>query len=82
MNQMIDRVARAMHGNRYEWAEFNEEQKELWFSMARVGIEAMREPTDEMLDAEIEGAEPLRKACLDDYSAKRVYQLMIDAALK
>jgi hypothetical protein len=49
---------------------------------AREILAAMREPTEAMLDAELEEGTPLRQTFLDDYSETRVYQVMIDAALK
>jgi hypothetical protein len=49
--------------------------------IARAAIAAMREPTAEMLEAEIEVGEPLGKTFLDDYSPTRIYQVMIDAVL-
>jgi hypothetical protein len=79
MNEMIERVAQAMHGNRYEWPrpEFAEHRED-YRAMARKAIEAMREPTEAMLDA-IEA--PPGVSQWRDY-AERDWHVMIDAALK
>lgn len=93
MSEMIERVARAsfkcwrdrmdelnLHmdkGRRFE--DMNENELEFAYMNARAMIEAMREPTDEMIQAGYinEGSSGVDK----DY-IKEVYELMIDAALK
>lgn len=82
MSEMIERVARKMAGQYMIDDGFGEdsrrgaEQGEMWKNFrasARAAIEAMREPTEAMIDAAYEHA-------LDE-NAKGVWQDMIDAAL-
>ena len=68
---MIERVARALY-NDYDWAK-EKGMISLMHNTAKTAIEAMREPTEKMIDA---GAYDL------DMTIKTQYQNMIDAALK
>lgn len=85
---MIERVARAMYSSTpssYEWGMQNG-MKELMHNTAKLAIAAMREPTEEMLDA----GKPIVYECmslepgegLDENPALPTWQAMIDAALK
>ena len=71
MSEMVERVARAMAERAgFSWEHCTQEQ---WKSDARAGIEAMREPTKEMVRAaEANAGAPYTYA----------YRDMIDAALK
>jgi hypothetical protein len=76
MNEMIERVARAIAERRfgssgkYMWQD--------WTTEAEAAIEAMLEPTEEMVDAGREGGE----VNIDfDFNAAACWQAMIDAAL-
>lgn len=72
---MVERVARAIARAEplcLPWDEISEIQKTLFRTAARAAIEAMREPTEAMVDATFVFAnEP----------AAAVYNAMIDAAL-
>jgi hypothetical protein len=77
---MIERVARAIYrtlafGNELDKAE--KEIQTLYKNIAKAAIEAMREPTYEML-------EPVTNAdgCFKAIDPKKAYQVIIDAALK
>lgn len=53
MNEMIERVAEAMHNCIYaepkvQWSELHEDSRAVVRRIARVAIEAMRDPTDAM----------------------------------
>lgn len=69
MSEMVERVALAIPGS-------NDSTNILSIhrDRARLAIEAMREPTDEMIEggSQIEGVSP----------AKRIWHTMIDEALK
>lgn len=84
MNEMIERVARAI--TKYpdkpkEWDDYSPIAQEIFRTIARLAIEAMREPTEGMCERAFE-------ADLSDYEddALRyfadIWQEMIDAALK
>lgn len=80
MNEMVDRVARAMHGadGIKSFASFDDESAgNQWDyrSMARAAIAAMREPTEAMMQA--------AHIIIGDLAdQKRSWQYAIDAALK
>jgi hypothetical protein len=76
MSEMAERVARAMHGNRYEWPrpEFAEHRED-YREMARRAIAAMREPTEAMLNA-------ANSEEVGHPWATLAWRAMIDAALK
>jgi hypothetical protein len=62
-----------------EWREREwQEQKDMWMRAARAAIEAMREPTDAMVDAAL-SATGIYEDGSNDYLVH--YQSMIDAAL-
>lgn len=87
---LIQQVAKALHRAHYErgrrlypqgaWEALDRFERESWLYSARASIEAMREPTEEMVE---------EAAYMDDHSgssvgqslATRVYRAMIDAAL-
>lgn len=82
MSEMIERVAKAI----YDSHEFKKgwehpDTKRLWHEFmraeARAAIEAMREPTDEMLEASHYGEAPR-----EPNSHYEVWKYMIDTALK
>lgn len=54
MSEVIERVARALYvkewGDIYKW-EDNTTDQPYWCDQARAAIEALREPTPEMIDA-------------------------------
>ncbi len=75
---MVERVARALYENasgdilawkHEEWSETNEFVKGAFCTMARAALEAMRDPTDEML------------AAGDENGLLEIWHRMIDAAL-
>jgi len=72
MNEMVDRVATVIskeQGILFE--SLPEMYREIWRTKARAAIGAMREPTDDMLEAGF-----------GEGSAKLVWQDMIDEALR
>lgn len=84
---MIERIARAMcEADGFEWfprsfaetanGDTPEEQREYWRDKARVAIEEMREPTDEMGNGLPDSYQP------GSHSAREIYQVMIDEALR
>jgi hypothetical protein len=74
MTEMIERVARAMCDERCDWGcRF---VREYWITAARAAIEAMREPTDAMLEFRLFFGSG--EAC---QWAPHVWRAMIDAAL-
>lgn len=86
---MIERVARAMCAddsphNDWDSRDMSDFTRDAWRKMAKAAIEAMREPTDEMIAAgEAEFFEHLPEA--RDWTlsyTKTAYEAMIDAALK
>ena len=72
MSEMIERVA---HAIRVEFTGmFKEDQAPAYERLARAAIEALREPTEEMLIAS--------EVDLNDFDVAAVWSVMIDAALK
>lgn len=53
MTEMVDRVARAMFDQDHDegWDRGEAATKQIYLNNARAAIEAMREPTEEMVDA-------------------------------
>jgi hypothetical protein len=58
MSGMVEKVARAIYAAdemefdaQIPWGDADAEVHSYWFDMARASIEAMREPTDAMVDA-------------------------------
>jgi hypothetical protein len=85
---MVDRVAAALCGEEL-WAAMPNGTvtsrfggRDFFREKARIAIAAMREPTAEMYEGEIEPREIIKTAWLDDYSPTMVWQCMIDEALK
>ena len=67
---MIEKVVRALS---HSYSMYPDESD--WLTSAKAAIEAMREPSKEMI-AEFDRSPTLKKAAVDSYQA------MIDAALK
>lgn len=89
MNEMIERAAQAIYekcGGKLlfgisarvpEWSEINHDFKGIFRAQARAAIEAMRPPTETMIDA--------GKSLGDDYhydSPAKTWPTMIEAALR
>lgn len=83
MSEMVERVALAMAktngGDFYDPDFYTEEQRNVWRTKARDGIEAMREPTKAMMDQPTwyDGDKSFTPG-----DAEAVWDQMIDAALK
>lgn len=87
-NEMIERVGKALYiswsknafgglsrpTTEFERLTSNDWTRKFFMNVAKDVIEAMREPTDEMI-------EPFRSTASDEYIL-RCWQAMIDAALK
>jgi hypothetical protein len=84
MNEMVERLAVALAksngGDFYDPNFYTEEQRNVWRTKARCGIEAMRKPTDEMVTEGL-NANPRGPSVYPDYDAARIWSSMIDAAL-
>ena len=77
MSEMIERVAEAIYDSTPQWGALGgktEEIKAEYRRMAVAAIEAMREPTREMVKAVYEPN--------IDYPRERCYEVMIDEALR
>lgn len=80
MSEMVERVAKALHKAHYErgrglppsWDAIDRFEREMWLFSARAAIEAMREPTRDMISAANRNNHPRD---ID------TWQTMIDAAL-
>lgn len=71
----LEEVARAMVGE-VAWPRLGEEERKGWMANARAALEAMRQPTEKMIDA---GTATFRPP---DYAdAEETYRAMLDAAL-
>lgn len=83
MNEMIERVARALFEEEWDdkssdpWESAEEDEREAWRKSARAAIEAMREPTAAMEDA-MEGVTEYG----GHISPSNAWHAAIDAALK
>lgn len=79
---MVDKVAKAFADNSIfvtlSWDLLDERVKEEWRKQARIGINAMRDPTEEMVEMKVR----LRTGddCREDTGFE--WQMMIDIALK
>ena len=79
--KMIENVARAIHQKRRNpddgkhWFHQDADKCELTMQLAKAAIEAMREPTPEMLEV---GDEAMTHTCF----SQEVYSRIIDAALE
>lgn len=87
MSEMIERVAKAIveklneiEGGGTSWDEAGHEMKESMFPLARAVIEAMRDPTTAMLEAEPEDDGEFSKEN-SIFHARQFWQAMIDEAL-
>ncbi len=79
MNEMVERVARALWMERYNgppWEDEESDMREIYYGRASAAIAAMREPTEEMMTA---GGERLGTT---NYYAGQCWKAMADAALK
>ena len=83
MSEMIERVAVAIHNSRLtrvtSWDRCIELYRIELRKQAKAAIEAMREPTEEML---IDGTQDAGAGGPDKQYIKEVFQCMIDTALK
>lgn len=88
---MIEKVARALYKECFKdrsqvltpnWEDIGSIYQNSWMEAAKATIGAMREPTEEMVDAG--GLIEAHKDCIfiHDDKATEVFQIMIDAALK
>lgn len=72
MSEMVERVARAVaEFNEFSWEHCAQSH---WIDLARAAIEAMREPTEEMIRVGVK----YDHECAE---ADGIYRAMIDAAL-
>lgn len=80
---MIEKVAiaLAMSQNPGNWiSDFNEDHRKLWRIRAKAAIQAMREPSEEMIKA---GDNINESQCMGIWVAvEQIFEAMIDAALK
>jgi hypothetical protein len=79
---MIERVAKAMCDTKLwpgAWEKETEGNREEWRMLARAAIEAMHNPSDEMLAA---GVVELSEDVPNQIKAAQVWWEMIDAALE
>lgn len=84
MSEMIERLARALHGcvmqqdaDQAPWEKLSQPVKQECLLMARAAIEAMREPTNAMIEAaDGEYRDDDRRALVGEW------QTMIDVALR
>ena len=76
---MIERVARAMFACDHDepWEQGEDLTRRIYLNNARAAIEAMREPSDAMLQAAT-----MEVPTWDDAASKRKWQAMITAALE
>jgi hypothetical protein len=84
MSEMIERLARALHGcvtqqgtDRLPWEQLSRPLKEECLFLARAAVEAMREPINQMIEAaDGEYRDDDRRALVGEW------QTMIDVALR
>lgn len=90
MNDMIERVAEALwsadaercHSKRREpWSDVSESVKDDWRFNARAAIQAMREPTDEMVSSGQSAGQSVQPTYLTAESTIERWQAMVDTAL-
>ena len=86
---MIERVAQAIAkaeleegDTTYSWHALTEEIVDCYYVLARAAIEAMREPTNQMVDDQ--GGEYVNLERADDqsYQPRLIWQGMVDTALE
>lgn len=75
---MIERVARAIFSDRYPDEDWKEYQKRDYCGHARAAIEAMREPTDAMVDSGHSRPNDFQHG---QTTVVEIYEAMIDAVL-
>lgn len=92
--EMVERAtraayAKAMSGSKNTWENARPTERVVWLAIITAAMDALREPTDAMLDApwraqpSVQLYEPTDLTqVLDCVSFERVWQAMIDAALK
>lgn len=79
MSEMIERVAKVIADARVAWER---PSGDLWAYVARAAVEAMREPTAEMIrDGMIACATSIEGQTATRLQAERCYRAMIDTAL-
>lgn len=78
-SEMIERVAKAIHSHDFPTyaLKWEDTKQQIYLDVARIAIEAMKEPTQAMLDA-AEKSGSLEEGS----SAYGCWQAMIEAALK
>ena len=88
MNEMVERVARAIYGNIHSgpiptpWSTVKSFGSEgVWHDLARDAIAAMREPTDAMIEVHISHVPDVAKSHMRK-AHRQTWQAMIDEALK
>lgn len=87
MSEMIEKVAKAIFDRgsvlQKEWDDADDGHRDFYRILAKEAIQAMREPTDEML-VEMEQAAPAYTsfAAREDSPSFKAYKAAIDAALK
>ena len=88
---MLEKVARAIVNAQLvilctdeEWSIYKQRAPTFYVNAqaaARAAIEAMRQPSDQMMDAPLGSRGDTVRGFLDMYDAEQVWQAMIDAAL-
>lgn len=86
MSEMVDRVARAifvaMGGHADEWLMYDDDVRDEYRAPARAAVEAMREPTEDMLDVGYENnGFIIYQLGPQRFGAGDAYRSMIDTAL-
>jgi hypothetical protein len=81
MSEMVERAALAM-AHRKDWNDFPQESAWAWRHAARTAIEALREPTEAMIEAAEKWDSPYEGESGIPADAETHWQAMIDAALK
>jgi len=84
VESMVERVARAICENEHNlWSETPPDVQGIYLDLARISIEAMREPTDAMIDAGVAMALQALVHGQGGWSAyiADLHRQMIDAAL-
>jgi len=82
---MLEKVARAIHEaikeSDVDWADEAQEIKTTFLIMSRAAIKAMREPTEDMVNAGVAGIDAVEGDCATEEGTSAGYAAMIDAAL-
>lgn len=84
MSEMVERVARAMalKANGGDWdTHYTADQRNLWRLRIRTAMDALRDPTNEMVNA---ACSPNRMLAfgMTSVEAREIWQAMIDEALR